>query len=212
MATALLRLDRETLMSGVEQLCARDPHLAAVVREHGQPPLWVRPPGFATLSRIILEQQVSLKSAHAIYRRLGKGVGGLTASRVAGLEIADLQQHGLTRQKASYIHGLARSLHGRELRLRTLSRSDDLAARETLLGIRGVGPWTADIYMIMALRRVDVWPVGDLALNTSMMRVKRLRSIPSNERASRIAMSWQPWRTVAAHILWHHYLSWRNRD
>ena len=168
--------------------------------------MWARRPGFATLIRIILEQQVSLASATATVARLRRGVGRLTASRVAVLSPARLRRLGLTRQKAGYCFDLARLVHEGDLDLLHLSAADDTTARERLEQIRGIGPWTADIYLLMALRRPNVWPDGDLALENAMRRVKRLRARPSRELARRIASRWAPWRSVAARLLWHYYL------
>ncbi len=196
-----------TLLKGVKALAARDGHLADVAERFGPPPLWGRPPGFATLVRIILEQQVSLASGRAAYERLQAAAGSVTPGRVACLSEARLRRHGLTRQKAAYCRGLACSIVDRKLTLADLSHLDDRAGHETLLQVPGIGPWTADIYLLMALRRPDIWPVGDLALAKSAQQVKRMRSIPSQERLRRMARAWAPWRAVAARILWHAYLS-----
>ena len=200
------RLNRSDLLGGVNELCARDTDLANIVQQYGPPPMWARRPGFATLIRIILEQQVSLASADATFARLRRGVGRVTAGRVASLSLAKLRRLSLTRQKAGYCLDLARLVTDGGLDLRRLGSADDSTARETLLEIRGIGPWTADIYLLMALRRPDVWPDGDLALENAMRRVKRLRAQPTCERARRIASRWAPWRSVAARLLWHYYL------
>jgi len=199
-------LTRETLLQGVSELCAVDDDMAAVVERFGPPPMWVRRPGFATLVRIILEQQVSLGSAEQTYIRLQRAVERVTADRVAALSLSELRQQGLTRQKASYCLGLARNIVDRELNLRSLADEDDDTSRRALLEIRGIGPWTADIYLLMALRRPDVWPDGDLALAESARRIRGLSKRPTYDRLRQIAEAWTPWRSVAARILWHHYL------
>ena len=200
-------LTRTTLLRGVRELGAHDGHLASVAERYGPPPLWGRPPGFATLVRIILEQQVSLASGRAAYSRLQAAAGRVSPGRVACLSEARLQRYGLTRQKAGYCRSLACLIVDRRLALRDLERLDDRAGHETLLEIPGIGPWTADIYLLMALRRPDVWPVGDLALAKSAQQVKGLRRCPSQEKLRRMARAWAPWRAVAARILWHAYLS-----
>ena len=199
------------MLRGVRELGARDRDLAGVVRRWGPPPLWARPPGFATLVRIILEQQVSLASAHAAYSRLQAAAGRVSPGQVAGLSEARLRRSGLTRQKAAYCRQLATRIVDRRLALSHLSRLEDDEARSSLLLVPGIGPWTADIYLLMALRRPDVWPAGDLALAKAAHRVKRLRRCPTEERLRRIASAWAPWRAVAARILWHSYLSSRKR-
>lgn len=205
------RLTRATLHDATADLCRRDADLAAVVDRFGPPPLWARPPGFATLARIILEQQVSLASAQAILRRVRDGLGRVTAERVASRSETQLRKLGLTRQKAHYLANLARLIVDEELDLRTVHTAGDARARDMLLEIRGIGPWTADIYLLMALRRPDVWPTGDLALAAAMRRAKRLRELPVPQRQERIATAWRPWRSVAARILWHSYLCDRPR-
>ena len=204
-------LTRDSLLQGVAELCDRDADLAGVVDRFDAPPLWTRKPGFATLVRIVLEQQVSLSSAKATYERLRTALGSVTAQRVAQLRVADLRALGITRQKADYCSNLARLITNGELDLRQIGRADDSTAHQCLCAIRGIGPWTADIYLLMALRRPDVWPDGDLALAEAVRRVKHLRKRPGPERLRRITSPWKPWRSVAARMLWHFYLSERNR-
>jgi len=204
------RLTGERLREGTAALAARDPDLAALVRRHGAPPLWSRRPGFPTLLRIILEQQVSLRSAEATYRRLERGIGPLTAERVASAGPARVRARGVTRQKASYGVEAARAIASGRFDLHALGRLPDAAARDRLMTLRGVGPWTADIYLLMALRRPDVWPVGDLALQASLRRIGRLRE-GGDPRAGmeRVGAAWRPWRAVAARLLWMEYLAER---
>jgi len=202
-------LTRDSLLQGVAELCDRDEDLACVVDRFGAPPLWARKPGFATLVRIVLEQQVSLSSAKATYERLRAELGSVTAQLVAQRRIADLRALGITRQKADYCSNLARLIVKGELDLRQIARADDSKAHQRLCAIRGIGPWTADIYLLMALRRPDIWPDGDLALAEAVRRVKHLRKRPTAERLRRITTRWKPWRSVGARILWHCYLSGR---
>lgn len=203
------RLTRARLLDGVEALSAADSDLAAVVTRFGPPPLWARRPGFATLVQIVLEQQVSLASGRATFGRLRNAWGEVTAERFATLTTAQIRSAGVTRQKTSYCLGIARQIVDGTLDLRRLGRADDDAARRRLVEIRGIGPWTADIYLLMALGRPDIWPDGDLALASAAQQVKRLRRRPDTERLRRLAAGWAPWRAVAARILWHHYLSTR---
>lgn len=171
--------------------------------------MWGRRPGFAALVRIILEQQVSQLSAAAIYYRLQAVVGEVTPARVAAAGLEGMRAAGLTRQKATYCVGLAHEMLAGRVDLSKIARADDTIARGQLLAIPGIGPWSADIYLLMALRRPDVWPDGDLALPRAAMQVLKLRTVPSQERLSRLARKWTPWRAVAARILWHFYISSR---
>ncbi len=201
------RLTDRVLAEGVRALARRDPDLARVVAHHGPPPLWDRAPGFPTLVQIILEQQVSLASGRSAYLRLRRAAGQVTPSRVALLEPRAFRRAGLTRQKSSYIRGLAVAVGDGALDLRRVHELNDESAHAELVKMKGIGPWSADIYLLMALCRPDVWPRHDLALASAMRDVKRLRSIPTPERQLEIAEAWRPWRAVAARLMWHHYLN-----
>lgn len=205
------RLTLAALADGVAELRARDGALDAVVARYGAPPLWGRRAGFATLVRIILEQQVTLASGRAAFARLLAAAGGADAESVAALSIGELRRAGLTRQKADYVRVLARAVVRRELDLRRLARLSDDEVRRTLTAQKGIGPWTAEIYMLMALRRPDAWPAGDLALAVAAREVIGLRATPSVAELERLAESWRPWRAVAARILWRQYLATRGR-
>lgn len=204
---AVRRLTPKTVTRGVEILCDRDADLAGVVERHGVPPVRLRKAGFATLAQIIVEQQVSLASGWAIWERLEDGLRGVTPESVTDRTVEDLRTMGLSIQKATYIHGIARAVLDGDLNFRRLHRADDEAAREQLIRMKGVGRWTADIYLLTAMGRPDVWPRGDLALDTALMWVKRLRKKPGPERIDRLTGPWSPWRSVAARILWMGYVN-----
>ena len=187
-------------------LARRDADLADTVRRHGPPPLWARRPGFGTLLHIILEQQVSLASARAAYRRL-KAAGPLTPQGFLALDDMTLKTIGFSRQKTRYGRELALALAEGRLNLRGLARQEDAAARDALTAVKGIGPWTAEIYLLMVLRRPDAWPTGDLALAIAAQRVKRLGDRPGPDELEALGEAWRPWRAVAARILWHDYLS-----
>jgi len=203
----LAALSDRSLVTGARALGRTDAHLARVLTRHGTPPLWGRDPGFATLVQIILEQQVSLASGRAAFGRVLAVAGRMTPRAIASLSEAQLRGAGLTRQKATYVRGLALAVERGEIDLDTIARMDDERAHAELVKLKGIGPWSADIYLLMALGRPDVWPRHDLALASAMREVKRLRTLPTPERQLEIAESWRPWRAVAARILWHHYLS-----
>ncbi len=201
-------LNEDLLALGVRFLARRDSDLAAVVTRWGAPPLWPREPGFPTLVYLILEQQVSLASAKAAYERLlDKLNAALVPERFLSLNVRQLKTIGFSRQKTGYCRLLADSVLKGHLDLDAIAGMDDDSARAALTRIKGIGPWTADVYLLMALKRPDVWPVGDLALQKAARRVKRLRKHPSPARLEKLGEAWRPWRAVAARLLWHDYLS-----
>lgn len=195
-----------TLAAAARRLAVRDRDLARILAADGPPPLWARRPGFSTLLRIILEQQVSLASAKAVYLRVRGGLGRIAPARVLAAGERGLRRLGLTRQKAAYCVNLARAVARGELRLRTLASVSDDTARDMLTAVTGIGRWTADIYLLMAMGRPDVWPVGDIALAKAAHAVKGLRARPDQESLARMAAAWRPYRSVAARMLWQHYL------
>ena len=192
-------------------LADRDEYLATVVKTYGQPPLWVREPGFPTLVFIILEQQVSLASARAAFTRLKAAVSPLTPKRFLKLTDDELLRIGFSRQKTRYTRLLAESLARRYFDLRDLHELHDDSARNMLIAFKGIGRWTADIYLLSALRRPDIWPTGDLALATAVQEVTGLRQRPSPEKLEALSVPWKPWRAVAARLFWHAYLSKRGQ-
>lgn len=203
-------LTHQTLQRAVAELAARDARLARIVENHGPPPLWARPPGFPTVVRIILEQQVSLASAAALFARFERHCDGpVTATRVADAGEPGLLSIGFTRQKARYVVGLAQQIERGAVSLERIARLPDADARDALMQIPGIGPWTAGVYLLMALRRPDVWPPGDLGLHKSMAEVRGLATTPTSEQAATYAKRWRPWRAVAARLLWHAYLARR---
>ncbi len=203
-------LNNESFARGLRFLARRDPDLARILKELGVPPLWTRQPGFPTLIHLILEQQVSLASARAAMNRLLAAASPLTPGRFLELDDAALKTIGFSRQKTDYGRVLARALIEGQLDLSALKKMDDTTVRSELIKIKGIGAWTADNYLLMALRRPDIFPSGDLALAVAVQDVKRLRTRPTPEKLDAIGRLWQPWRAVATRLLWHYYLSDRS--
>jgi DNA-3-methyladenine glycosylase II len=201
------RLDYAMLARGVGALSKVDRDLARVVRAYGAPPTWEREPGFASLVLTILEQQVSLASARAAFDRLLALSPRLTPETLLALDDATLRTVGFSRQKTLYCKLAARSIIEGHLDLDALESFDDDAARASLVALKGVGPWTAEVYLLRCLARPDAWPSGDLALQIAAQEVKRLDSRPAAAGLDALAESWRPWRSVAARILWSHYLN-----
>jgi DNA-3-methyladenine glycosylase II len=199
------RLSQRSLRAAARALASEDPDLRTSLERFGPPPLWAREPGFATLVHLILEQQVSLASALAAFDRLRAALGVITPAGFLRLTDEELRAVGFSGQKAGYARGLALAL-GDGLDLDALSRMPDDDVRLTLMELRGVGRWTADVYMTMCLLRPDVWPHGDQALATAAMEVLGLPERPTFDALAVRADGWRPYRAVAARILWHHYL------
>jgi DNA-3-methyladenine glycosylase II len=194
--------------SAVAELAGRDADLAAVVEAFGQPRFRRRPQGFRTLLYLIVEQQVSLASARSTFGKLVARLGEEPTPRaVLALGDDDLRAVGFSRQKARYARALADAVAGGGLRLDSLRRRDDEAVKAALTRLPGIGPWTADIYLMEALGRPDVWPVGDLALAVGVEKVKRLAGRPDQAALTALGEAWRPWRAVAARVLWHYYLN-----
>lgn len=201
------RLNNRSLREGLRRLSETDADLREIVREFGPPPLWLREPGFPTLIHIILEQQVSLASAKAAFDKLLAATRPLTPENFLRLDDDSLRILGFSRQKTDYTRGLARAILDGRLDLIALESASDAEVREKLMALKGVGSWTAEIYLLMALGRRDAWPRLDLGLLIAVQRVKKLAARPSPDEMSAIAEAWRPWRAVATRILWHDYLS-----
>jgi DNA-3-methyladenine glycosylase II len=170
--------------------------------------MWGRQPGFPTLLRIILEQQVSLVSARAMFERLKSNIEPFSAEGFIEAGESYLRSLGVTRQKAHYCVQVAEAFTNGHLN--KIGRMNDEDAHAALVTIKGVGPWTANIYLLMALRRPDIWPDGDIALATAVGRLRKLKMRPSFAELAKIAEAWRPFRSVAARMLWQYYLAERN--
>ena len=205
-------LNKKTLLNATRLLAARDKRLKRIVSDFGPPPLWKREEGFHTLVHIILEQQVSLASAKAAYDKLCRKIESVTPDRFLTLSSAELRLMGFSRQKTAYCRNVADALVSGDLDLQQLSKLDDGPAKEALMRISGIGPWTAGIYLLMALGRPDIWPKEDLALASAVQKLDHTASRPSSEELEAMSLNWKPWRAVAARILWHYYLSTRKTN
>ncbi len=205
------RLSHLTLQKGVRELAKRDEDFAQIASTYGPPPLWEREQGFHTLIHIILEQQVSLASAKVAYNRLKGAVNPLKPKNFLRLTDEELKQIGFSRQKTRYGRELAHAIIDGSLDLSGLGKLEDEEAKEQLMKVKGIGSWTADIYLLMALGRPDIWPKGDLALEVAIQRVKVWLRRPTPEEVRKMSDEWQPWRAVAARLLWHFYLSERKK-
>jgi DNA-3-methyladenine glycosylase II len=203
---AVNNVSEENLPWLSSQLSAIDPHLRNALEVCGLPPLWSRRPGFSTLLQIILEQQVSLASAKACFDKLAARIGEITPQAVLELDDAEMKRIGFSRQKTSYARHLATSVLDGNLNLQELDTLSDSEVKSRLVKVKGIGEWTSDIYLLMALLRPDVMPKGDLALHTAWHRLSGQEK-PNDTDFIKTAERWRPFRSVAARILWHFYLS-----
>ena len=172
-------------------------------------PVWKRKTNFETLIHIILEQQVSLASAKSALNKLKEKTGSITPKKVLLLTDAELKACYFSRQKIGYAKHLAASIITKQLILEGLTIAPDETVRTELKKIRGIGDWTADVYLMMALQRTDLFPTGDIALVSSIKEVKNLPKHTGKEEILLIAEQWKPYRTIAAYLLWHAYIKKR---
>jgi DNA-3-methyladenine glycosylase II len=192
----------------VEQLINKDQIFAFIKDKYGIPPKWSRPQGFISLSRIILEQQVSLASANAHFVKLNSFLDGFTPTNILSLTDVEMRSCQISRQKATYLRALSTAILKGELDLDVLSELSVNEIRKQLTSIKGIGNWTIDIYLMFCLQAQDIFPIGDIALVNT---VKELSDARTTEEILLLADKWRPFRSLAVYFLWHYYLKKRNR-
>lgn len=201
-------LDENNLITACKRLSKQDADLAFIFQTYGVPPLWARETGFATLVHIILEQQVSVASALSAFNKLREKLNGeITPENLLSLSDAETKAAYFSRQKTVYARDLAQNILNGKLDLNSFGTLSNEEVKHELKKIKGIGDWTADIYLLMAMLRADVMPKGDLALHVAWQRLKRLERRPTSDEFLQIAEGWKPLRSVAARLLWHFYLS-----
>jgi DNA-3-methyladenine glycosylase II len=187
------------------KLAAVDPQIATALAQVGMPPPRSRPPGFGSLARIIVGQQVSAKAANSMWTKLTTAIDPFTPENVLRLTTDDLRALGQSRQKAAYIYGMAQALVTGALDLDQVHAMEDEAAITELVKLKGFGRWSAEVYLLFSLGRHDVFPAADLALAVAMQRLKKLRKRPDQKRLIRLVEPWRPYRSAGAHFLWHYH-------
>ena len=206
-----LRHAPDGLEAGARALARLDPDFARILATYGLPRFPRRPASFGTLLHIILEQQLSLDIAAKLWRRLKQRCRPLTPRRFIELEDAVLMNCGFTRQKIGYAKGLASAILERRFSPARLARLGDEDALSAIMELRGFGPWSAEVFLLFALGRPDIWPAGDLALQVAVQWLKALPERPDSRELRLMAEAWRPWRSVAACLLWQFYLCRLNR-
>lgn len=192
----------------IETLCGKDSIFAGVLRQYGPPPNWRRDQGFVSLSRIILEQQVSLESADAHFRKLSSYVSEFSPAEILKLSDTEMRTCQISRQKAAYLRALANAVIAKTLVFEDFEALSDTEIRERLIAIKGIGNWTADIYLMFCMQRKDLFPAGDIAVMNAAMELCGTRT---KDAVIERSESWAPNRSLAAYFFWHHYLKKRNR-
>jgi len=190
-------------------LAKKDRDLKTIIKHYGYPPMWTRPASFQTLILFILEQQVSLASAYAAFKKLKERIGYVTPSKILSLTDEELRSCYFSRQKIVYARELAKAVQTKQLRLNKFSNAHEDVIRLELKKIKGIGDWTVDVYLMHALQRSDLFPLGDIALVNSLKETKQLHPQITKEKMLAIAEPWRPYRSVASMILWHAYIQKR---
>lgn len=199
-------VSERNIVRACRELAADDEHLARVHDMYGTPPLWERSTGFSTLLNIILEQQVSLASAKACYDKLVAMLGDVNPDNLLTLDDAEMKTIGFSRQKTAYARHLSEAVLEKRIDLDNLRHLSDADVKTELIKLKGVGEWTSDIYLLMAMLRPDVMPKGDIALHSAWHRLSG-EPRPTSDEFVQMAVKWSPYRSVAARLLWHYYLS-----
>jgi DNA-3-methyladenine glycosylase II len=200
---------KENFHSLCNKLTGEDKHLRSIVKQYGYPPLCTKTASFQTLIYIILEQQVSLASARAALNKLKQRLGIVTPKKLLELTDKELRACYLSRQKTVYAKCLAQAIISRQINLKNLSALDDAHIRQQLKTIKGIGDWTVDVYLLFALQRTDVFPLGDLAMISALKEIKQLPKETRKEELLKLSEPWRPYRSIASMMLWHYYIQKR---
>jgi DNA-3-methyladenine glycosylase II len=202
----------DDIFEGLAALALADPRLAAVIARAGPLPLRLNEPGFAGLAHIIVSQMVSRASANAIWRRIEAVTGPVTAEAFLGADPQLAAGFGLSRAKTGTLTRVAEAVAAGTLDLHGLSRADPRQAMTALTGIRGIGPWTAEVYLMFCGGHADVFPAGDVALQSAVGHALGLDTRPTAKMLIGMAGLWSPWRSVAARLFWAYYATEMRRD
>ena len=196
-------LTAEQLKASLDELCAIEPAFARARARIGDPEPRIRPPGFETMVRAIVGQQVSTKAAASILARVEAVCGIDDPARIAAASVEDLRAAGLSGQKVAYVKSLAEEVLSGRLDLANLPE-DDEAAIEAMVRVKGIGRWSAEVYLLFAEGRTDIWPAGDLAVRQEVGRILGMEEHPTERQVRELAEAWRPHRGAAAIFAWHH--------
>jgi DNA-3-methyladenine glycosylase II len=204
-----LTFHKENFHSLCNQLAKKDKHLRYIIKTYGYPPMWTRTASFQTLIHIILEQQVSLASARAALNKLKEKLGTITPAKLIALSDEEMKACYFSRQKMVYARCLAEAILSKQIVLKKFISLEDAEIRQQLKAIKGIGDWTVDVYLLFALQRTDVFPLGDLAMVNALKGIKQLPKETKQEKLLKLAEYWRPHRSIATMLLWHYYIQKR---
>jgi DNA-3-methyladenine glycosylase II len=192
----------------INHLLMLDKTFVSIAEKYGYPPNWSRPQGFISLSKIILEQQISLASANAHFLKLSAFIKEFTPENILKLSDEEMRVCQISRQKALYLRELSTAILNGSFDFEELSKLSEPEARAILVNIKGIGNWTADIYLMFCLQSKNIFPIGDIAVVNTVIE---LTGAKNKDEIIEIAKKWQPLRSLATYFLWHNYLSKRNK-
>lgn len=192
----------------IQILIKKDKTLADIYDKYKAPPNWARPPGFITLSKLILEQQVSLASANAHFLKLNSYLKEFTPTEILELTDEEMRNCQVSRQKSKYLRELSTAVLNDSINLKKLPGLSEAEIRKQLMNIKGIGTWTTDVYLMFGLQSKDIFPVGDIAIINTM---KELTGAKTKDEIISLAEKWKPLRSLASYFLWHYYLEKRSR-
>lgn len=204
-----LTFNKENFHSFCNKLARKDPDLKKIITTYGYPPMWTRTASFQTLIHIILEQQVSLASARAALNKLIEKLGAITPKKILALSDTELRACYFSRQKTVYARCLAEAIVSKQIGLKRFHELEDAEIRQQLKMIKGIGDWTVDVYLLFALQRTDIFPLGDLAMVNALKEVKQLPKETNKEKLLELSEQWKPYRSIATMLFWHYYIQKR---
>lgn len=196
------------MTKALEFLIKKDKVLNQIYKDFGNPFIPSRPEGFETLCKLIIEQQVSLESAKACFKNLEANIGTILPQNILKYSVEELRIFSISKQKASYLIALSNAVLDKSLDIENLSQLNDEEIRSQLIKVKGIGNWTIDIYLMFCLQSKDIIPLGDIAVVNT---IKELYNCVSTDEIKKVSENWKPHRSMATYLLWHHYLTKRNR-
>lgn len=196
------------MLSNLPEILQIEPKFQIIIDTYGHPIITTRPSGFVALSQLILEQQVSIASAKACYDKIEKYLNGFTPKLLLDVSDEELKACGVSRQKISYIKNLALSIEENKIDLESFQSKTEIEVYSELIQLKGIGKWTAQVYLMFCLQKKDVFPIGDIAVQHTMRELFQTETLEEMENH---ADNWKPFRSLATYLLWHHYLRKRNR-